>query len=399
MNLVERLDKWIFWCLCGFALMVCINAAIADFFTGVAVFFTIIRFIKKVPGINIPKEYLLAIGIFLGFFFILLFLNDQILISLKVYWRYLNRMIPLFVIISIINEKKKIIIISLFLFGGMTINNIAAIYKGVYLILEQYTYIRTSGFDNNIIGLAGELLIYIPILGILAFDKAKGRFHIYVYVGLFIGIVAFLLNGTRMAWLIMLILLPYMLYEKNVNVRKIGVFLILLFFSLGIISYNVPAIQNRISSITSKQDTSNQGHFFIVKDSIEMIKDAPLLGVGLGNFKEVFNEKYISEKTKVLQPKGVNHAHNTIVTIGAETGIIGVSAFCFMFGSFLFYSWQGWKKEKKDVDLMFFIITLAHLLQGLTDFSFGLHQTMKIYFCLLGLYIQYRYNDIERMKS
>lgn len=395
MNLIERLDKWIFRCLCGFALMVCINAAIADFFTGVAFLLTLLRSVKKIPEINIPKQYIRAIGIFLLTFFLLIFFNEDILVSFKAYWRYLNRMIPLFIILAVIRDKNQIISIFLCLLIGLTINNSKAVYEGAVSAYEGQAHVRASGFNHSIIELAGCLLICLPVLIILFLNRKLKKWKSYIVLSLVISIIAFLLNGTRIAWLIMLGIFPYILYEKMNNVKKIGSIFLIFIFTFGIISYSVPALQNRVGSIISIHDASNRGHFFIVIDSLKMIVDFPITGVGLGEFHKIFNANYISEKTMEIETKGVNHAHNTILTIGAESGFIGVSAFCFMFGSFLFYSWRGWKKEKIDVDLMFFIITLAHLLQGLTDFSFGLHQTMKIYFCLLGLYLQYRYNDIQ----
>lgn len=58
---------------------------------------------------------------------------------------------------------------------------------------------------------------------------------------------------------------------------------------------------------------------YIWKDSLNMIKDFPLWGVGLGNFSLA----YTLYKNEAYWPQVFDHAHNDYIELACETGLIG----------------------------------------------------------------------------
>lgn len=402
MNLVERLDKWIFYVMCIFALTTAINHVLANNILVVGVILGGIRWYKKRPEFYMLKEYRRSLGVFFIVIFITIFFSPDVLESTKEFWRYFNRMFPFFLVLFFIKEKKQLLAIFFAFLLSMTIDNLYAVYKTAILLYNGVTSLRITGFEIGAIIFAGYLLILLPIIFILIYSrKLKGSGWIkYILFAFAIAFFALLGNGTRIAWLIIAIILPLIFIMKVRDIKMIfitgciGIFLCMLAF------YTMPFLQSRLYSITDFNQRSNQGHYLIVRDSLELVKDYSIKGVGLGRYQEVFKERYQSEEYLKLGYGAPPHAHNNTLTIWAETGIFGCIAFWYMYLSFLYYSFRRWLKEKNDSDLMFFMITLATVLQGITDYSFGLNQVVKIYFCMLAIYLNYQIYEkqVERIK-
>ncbi len=389
---IGKLDRYIYIIICLFAFTSCINNVIANNILAIGVLIGIIRCYKERLSIKIYKGYIQAILIFFGFIFISIFVSPDILKSSKEFWRYFNRMFAFLLILFFAREKKQILTVFFTFLLSMFINNLYAAYKGTFFIYNGVQNMRITGFENGIIIFAGHLLIMLPILFILIFNKQiKNKGYLkYILLAFIISFIALLENGTRIAWLAMGIILPLIFILKVQNLKKILFTGCISLLFVGIFVYMSPFLQTRLYSFIDYKNTSNQGHYMIARDSIELIKDNPIMGVGLGRYKEVFNEEYRSEEHFRLEDGFTPHAHNNTLTLWAETGIFGCMTFWYMYLSFLYYSFRRWLKEKNDSDLMFFMITLATVLQGITDYSFGLNQVVKIYFCMLAIYLNYQ---------
>ena len=63
-----------------------------------------------------------------------------------------------------------------------------------------------------------------------------------------------------------------------------------------------------------------------------MFQDYPLWGVGLGAFQTTFLTRYIDYKTV---GDGVTLSHNSLITVMAELGCLGLISFCLFFLSLI----------------------------------------------------------------
>jgi len=99
------------------------------------------------------------------------------------------------------------------------------------------------------------------------------------------------------------------------------------------------AIFERSEAAVRLQDESSRQRVLIWKDTVRMILDRPLLGVGVGNFAYTL-PKYASResaeslarmRTAAGMDLAVYQAHNGYLEVLAETGVLGLAAFLWMF--------------------------------------------------------------------
>lgn len=185
-----------------------------------------------------------------------------------------------------------------------------------------------------------------------------------------IMIVFLVYTQTRAAWvavffeliLIIIVLLKYFFKDKTRvfwNTDKTfasltGIFLIVLFVNIGPNGFNwqFSSIFNRIISvldylpdepsdlppITLSSETKDEGpvRLAIWKNTMEMIKEKPFAGYGLGNHKvyyPLFHSKIVKEKV-FSETHQLSNVHNDFLQLLSETGVIGVIAALFIFLSF-----------------------------------------------------------------
>lgn len=116
-----------------------------------------------------------------------------------------------------------------------------------------------------------------------------------------------------------------------------------------------------------------------------MLFEYPLTGVGLGNYKEQYQTKYISPEAK---ERTLIHAHSNIMHLAASAGFLGAGAYLIMFGYFLYESFTKWRYKKTIPPLIFFCATLGFLIQGLTDYNIGvIGVACKVYWMLMAIYL------------
>lgn len=390
---VERLDKWIFWCLCGYSFILCFEPRLADQFAGIAVVLGCVRFIKEPIKVDL-SFYNRAFWVFFLTMFLLVFTSPEIDVSLRAFWHTFNRTIPFFLVVMFIKKKREIGILLFLLLISIFINNLYAICLGIESLTLGNQYIRATGFEGDIIPFAGMVAMYLVItLSIFLSNhcEIKTQYKYYAMILFIIGFIALLFNGTRNVWLFVALLIISVIFNQIKS--KIKTFIFILFIILGVsgLAYMNPFIQQRIASYVDVNNTSNRGHYFIARDSIKMIQDYPILGIGQGRFIKVFyTEGYIQQDTIINEGRKISHPHNNTLMLLVETGIIGCAAFWFMIGSFLYWSYKKWRMEKDEVSMAFFFITLSTIIQGLTDYSFGMSTTTKMYFFIMGLYLSYK---------
>lgn len=246
-----------------------------------------------------------------------------------------------------------------------------------------------------------KLEFFLSIIYILLLVQKQFIKRLIIFIPLLIGLIALFFNNTRMAWLIialMFIIISY-LYIKN---KKILIMLLLgiSIFSLGII-YTQPWIQQRIDNTLHMKDGSSQLHYMFVQDSLEMIKEKPIIGWGIGQFKKYYNESFRSDKTNYLIEKyhentPVPYAHNMVIDLMVETGVIGTIMYIICYGYFLFFSFYDWYKKRLVSGLMFFSITLCFILHGFSEKTLEFNVIVQYFYCCLGMYLVYRKYEIRR---
>lgn len=163
----------------------------------------------------------------------------------------------------------------------------------------------------------------------------------------------------------------------------IGVGVLSLF--LGIFGWSF--IQRLLNSLLHISQSLAVSRLSIWLPALTMIKTHPLLGVGLDTFKIAF--PYYSG-IQFNQIDGLftssRMAHNELLQIAATSGLLGLTSYLLMVGSFAFWGWKACQKSSSHDRLVLIAVLssgLAYQIQNL--FSFGVASLNFVWFFLLAV--------------
>lgn len=234
-----------------------------------------------------------------------------------------------FVMINTIDKLEEFNILITFIVFSATIVALIGLYQYIvgipidaaWVDVENSPDVKArvySVFANPNI-LAEYLIMIIPLsISLFWYTKKIHKKLIFAATSAIL-IVALILTLSRGGWIgfAFSALIFIILVEKRFLLSIIPIGLAGVFF--------LPeSIMNRILSIGNLTDSSNAYRITMWKITLDIIKDHPIAGVGLGHipFKETF-ESYI-------RTMPIYHAHNTYLEIAAELGIPGLIAFLFL---------------------------------------------------------------------
>ncbi len=325
----------------------------------------------------IDKTYYMAIAAFMGTMLLSALASGDIGHGLK-RWSdfWLWRLMPFFIITFAIKEARAVKRILVFAATGIALSALYAIYQGIT------GDDRANGFFGHPMTLAGYLCLFMPPLFILLFEENLSNKKKWIAGGLFAIFGAGLLfNATRGAWLAVAAVISMVMIYYLVKRKVIAAVILCLLIGVGAgLSQYDPFVQ-RIETITNNKYQSNSERILIWQSAFHMFEDHPVLGVGLGQYKDNYQKKYISPKAK--EPN-LDHAHNNFMQMLAENGIIGFAGFMTLITCFIGYSFKRFLKDKNPYALMMSASVLAFILQGLTEYNFGNSAVMKCFWLLQG---------------
>lgn len=164
------------------------------------------------------------------------------------------------------------------------------------------------------------------------FKKLEPLFLFLILIGT--AIIVFISARASIIGLILSLLLVYVLtfIKKRENLtflNKVFFSVILGFFisNLYLGSNNTAAVQNRLTSINTDDESTNERIRYYTH-GINHILENPIKGIGLGNWKTKSIEY---DKKNIKNYVVPYHLHNDFLQFGAETGIIGMFLYAFLF--------------------------------------------------------------------
>lgn len=366
--------------LCAF--FQCIAVAISNLFQVLASVFFLLYVLaqprKVLEGIKKFKIFFYAYLLFILSFLPSVFVNPNLKESFGIWFSLivLRPFLGFIVLLSVEKKDTYILIGSLLL--SFLIDSVYAIIDGGR---ANYGY-RLNGFYGHPMIYAGFACVSMPIffLGLLLSSFSKLFKFSVLLIFLFCGYVV-LLNGTRGAWLALLICfsLALLVYIRNISIPVLLAILgsLLLVFSLS--THNT--ISSRVSSLTDAGISTNSERIRLWKSSFAMFKDHPVTGVGMGVFKDAYPKKYIHKDSK--EPN-LTRAHSNFFQILGENGSTGLTGFFLFFGYLLVWSLIKFIKTREDTYFMAFLSTLGLMLQGLTEFNLAHSNVMKYFWLMFG---------------
>lgn len=166
----------------------------------------------------------------------------------------------------------------------------------------------------------------------------------------------------------------------------ISALLVLIFF---------PAVRTRAVSIMDlKADQSNLERIRIWQTTLDMIQDRRLFGVGIGNYRAVFDQY-----REQYGASSHSHAHNTLLQVMAENGLIGLIAYLFIW--YVFFR-EGVRTARATLDPFTRGVTMGAVgglvgfhVAGLFEYNLGDSEVAMMMWWIVGLAMAARAGHFE----
>jgi O-antigen ligase len=218
---------------------------------------------------------------------------------------------------------------------------------------------------------AGYLELAIPVtLGTVFSRSVEFRFKkIILGFALCIQAMAFILTQSRGAWLSLLLALLVMglvlIKNKELKVKYFIIFIILAAVSFGGVCFNDNDVSQRVRTVDSP------GRSQIWEGAVAMIKDKPLIGVGIGDFDAGFYRF----RPGSFDMRAV-YAHNDYLHMAAEMGVLAPLLMLLIFGALIV---AGIRQGSHSLVLGCAMGVLSLSLHGFVDFNFHIPANMLLF--------------------
>ena len=183
-------------------------------------------------------------------------------------------------------------------------------------------------------------------------------------------LIALILTKSLGAWLSLIICLIILFFISYNNLHNKKIILIASGLCIAfVLLFIILNRWERLMNLENPQNSITQ-RINYWRTAISIIKDHPILGVGPGNFQEVFL------KYKVGLSTNTRYAHNIFLQMWAEAGILGFAGIVFLITSIF----KSYKPQNKYI----FLACIAFLLHNFIDNSYFIPETGVIWWVLLA---------------
>ncbi len=177
---------------------------------------------------------------------------------------------------------------------------------------------RLRGLANHYMTFAGwTLIVVLVLIGDAAFTRDRRRL-LWTVPAVLLCVTALVLSLTRGVWIGLaagLVLAAVL--------RKPAALLALPVVA-GLLAVALPTpVRARAVSIFDLDDPSNYDRLCMAEAGIEMLRDHPWFGVGLGMVKPSYQWYRVADAPRSRVP----HLHNNVLQIAAERGLAGLAAY------------------------------------------------------------------------
>ncbi len=398
-------------------------------------FFFLTFFIIK---ILISKKFFVSasfsIPVFaLLFIFSLSFIKSIIInkYASSINWQFLKlilfNIILYLIIINIFNRKDIIKFICFLIFSHFIV-----VFYGIlqYFGIDFIRWIsfgegRVYSTMGNPDYMAAQFSILIPLIITLILSPLKNKYRYMLFAFLILMLFLIIVSHGRGAWLGFLGSLFYMfimyafLYGKQFFIRyKLFFVLIFAFIVFLILIFSFPnplnknPITNRIKDGLKLTSDSVVIRLFYWESALQMAKDNPLSGVGVGGFslntpfyqKKVYDrwlKKYPSLAQRVA-PHVELYTHNDFLQTLAETGFSGLGIYLWLFFTILIISIYKAIKEEyflyKSILLGITGAVIAFLINGFLNFPWRVVPTLILLWILFSIFSIFENKKIINLK-
>jgi len=308
------------------------------------------------------------------------------------------------------HKAKKVLIVFIVTASILSVYTILH-YYGIITYLQEYSSVASligqKNWISNYLALAFPLAL---VFFMLEKNNRKTKYLLFFVVIIFY--TCLMICQSRGVWvsIILTIITAFLLYYfydlkffKNIFFKNRKWLKILLFTFLVItivystknpINQSAFTVSQRAMSVFNKQDVSINKRVLIWNSTLEMIKDNPFFGIGIGNYKL----QYLNYQADILNsnPEYIKYfshpgeAHNDYLQMAAEMGLTGLLIYLLFVFLLL---WKSIKYIKSSVSsdkqkiLLFSLIlgVICYLFYSLFTFPLHVPALGSSLFILLGI--------------
>jgi tetratricopeptide (TPR) repeat protein/O-antigen ligase len=306
---------------------------------------------------------------------------------------FLNCIAVFYITIYLLQDERNLKRLLYIAFAVGTLASLYAIiqYQGIEPIwprkIEPFGARSVSTFGNPNF-LASFLILILPVIAVLALYEKSLTKKLF-WGGLFgVNFLGLLVTHTRSAWLgffVASIFVAFFLATHQVSIilrnRKWLIFLAGLLFLVMFYPVRVERQGERkvmvvklaiekVKSLTDFKQMAYVQRFLIWQAAYSMFKERPLLGHGWGNFEIIYpfhQGKYLEIKKYSPFRTHANNAHNEILEVVSQTGIVGLGIYIWLFILFFKIVIDSYKKLNIEYDKTVVLGLLASIFGMLID--------------------------------
>ena len=381
------------WIAIMITLMVCLtrlSMAAGQVFYVIAILLSIFYIWKHRHDLYVPsyvKKYSKTFALMLLLLLPSAVLTNNIAVGLPEFINVWLWRIPVFFVIALcIRDKKTLFTMLAVFFVDFGIDNLVAFYQHVSGMTD-----RGWGFGSSVLTIAGLMVMLGPIFCVILLDSA---FPSYVKASALwaLGCVGFGMYGnqSRGSWLFNMIMVPIVSLPYLI---KRFVYVIAVLATLGGVVWGFstqPHYVARFESITNTTtDGSNLGRFDVWTSSINMFKDHPVTGVGIGQWRTIYEASY----RLPTENQHLYHAHNNFIQLLGEVGLLGLLGVLIFYGSIIVDNFVIWVKKRDPYSLCAMIAVICYVFVfGQVEYTLDNSSGIRIMYFMLATMLQLRDN-------
>ena len=373
-------------------IMACItrlSMAIGQISYVLAILLTGILIYKQRHTYQIPtyvKKYAKAYGIMLLFLLPSVLFTGNISVSFPEFFNVWIWRIPVFAIIVLGIKNKNTLLTMLAIF--LLVFGIDSLVAFIQPIIGYVP--RGYGFGSSPLTIAGIMVMMTPVMLVALWDSVFPNYvkqsSLFALFSMFFGMHG---NQSRGSWIFTLLLFPFASWQYIWAKKKYLILSLAVIATVIALFASQPFYVARFYSIANTTtDGSNLGRFDVWQSSVNMFKDHPLIGVGIGQWRDYYELMYrLPRETQDLY-----HAHSNFFQLISEVGAIG---FIGVVGFYLFLvidSFKNWMKDKNPYDLAACGAIIGYIfLFGQFEYTLDNSSGLRIMYFILGILWQLKY--------
>lgn len=316
-----------------------------------------------------------------------------------------------FVVISKHQFEKKI------LWKNLSFFAMGSIFIAWMLMLQDINSIGGLGFleSNSIIhqidgsfghkNLFSSFLLILSGVIALTYHQHKKSFQYVILSILLINLFFFVFLQSKAVVFGMLVSFLMLLvpWFKSLKHPKRGLIFLSISFVFALVVFGLK--YEKINDVLFTG--SLQERIWVWENTVQMISENPIQGVGAGSF-QIFFPKYGLEQFSVVNPQislayqTFQRPHNDYLWIFAEVGILGLLFYLLFFGKFLHRSFQMMKDKNESIrktSFIFVFFMVAYLVVSFFDFPWERSEHQMVLMLLLVSIIPQNHEKMDKVKK